>query len=51
MRRFLIWTGAANGLVAAIFWLNGVNPVFTGPCVFIGLVAFLLGAKAEDDHS
>jgi hypothetical protein len=51
MRRYLIWSGASSGLIAAMFWLSGVNPTFSGAMLFIGLVAFLLGAKAQDDHN
>lgn len=49
VRRFFIWFGAANAITAAIFWLSGVNPAFNSVMVFIGLVAFLLSAKAEDE--
>jgi hypothetical protein len=49
IRRILIVFGMMNGLIAAIFWLSGVNPIFNGTMFFIGIVAFLLGAKAEDD--
>jgi hypothetical protein len=52
LRRVLIVFGMMNGLIAAIFWLSGVNPIFNGMMFFIGLVAFLLvDAKAEDDLS
>jgi hypothetical protein len=40
-----------SGFIAVIFWLCGVNPAVSGPAFFVGMIAFLLGAKAEDDRS
>lgn len=49
--RLLIFLGAANALLAAIWWLCGMDSTFHNFFVFIGMVAFLLGAKAQDDVS
>ena len=49
IRRVAIISGFTTAPVSAMMWLFGGNP--TGFFVFIALVAFLLGAKAEDDPS